>query len=374
MTASTLSLQTPAHAEQAIDQAADTLRGGGLVVFPTETLYGVAALLTSEAAMTRLRQLKSRDGDEQAFTVHLPSPADARQYIDVEGQPLLRRLLRKTMPGPVTLIVPVSDDVIAAKSKALGLDPATARLIYHRGTVSLRCPDHPVAAALLAAVDGPVVAAGANRHGDPAPSDARTARKLIGDEVDLILDDGTTRYGKPSTIIRVDGGEATLIREGVIDQRYLDKLMKQLIVFVCSGNTCRSPMSEAIARDELARRTAVKPDSVQVVSAGVFAMAGAPMAPEAEVALKQMGVEPHAHESRPLTPTLALQADVIFCMTESHLAAVREIAPAAAYKAQLLDPTGAGVEDPIGAGADIYVECARSLRHMIRHRLDELGF
>ena len=371
MTASTITLEETDRANGAIRQAADALRAGGLVVFPTETLYGVAAMLTSPSAMERMNRLARQDR-RPAFTVHIASPEDAQHYANLDGFPLLRRVIRRTMPGPVTIVAPVSDDLMLEKSRELGLDPATAQLIYGYGTIALRCPEHPAATAMLGAVDAPVVAAGANRHGDAAPADAATAMRLIGDDVDLILDGGRTRYGKPSTIIRVDASAAQVIREGVIDQRYLDKLMKQLIVFVCSGNTCRSPMAEAIAREELKHRSGG--EAVQVVSAGVFAMPGAPITPEAEQALRKLGIAAAEHQSRPLTPPLAMQADAIFCMTESHLAALREMAPAAAYKAHLLDPGGASVDDPIGAGSDIYVECAQSLRHMIRHRLDELGF
>ena len=362
-------------APQAVRRAAEVLRDGGLVVFPTETLYGVAAALRSNSGIARLTELKQTGGRAASggFTIHLPEADAAERYVDFGRSPLLRRLIRKTMPGPVTIIAEVSEDVIEAKLAALGLPPEARRLVYFDHSVSLRCPDHPIASAMLSAMDEPVVAGGASRPGDPPPTDAEVARRLVGDAVDLILDGGPTRFSRPSAIIRVSGQGATVQRGGIIDQRYLDKLMKQTIVFVCSGNTCRSPMSEAIARDELARRQTADPN-VQVLSAGIFATAGAPITPEAEQALRKLGIEVHEHSSRPLTTSLADQADAIYCMTENHLAAVREIAPAAAFKAQLLDPAGEGVEDPIGATADVYVKCAHSLQHMIRRRLDELGF
>src|SRR5690606_962449 len=127
------------HAEATAQRASHVLAEGGLVVFPTETVYGVAASAASAKGLAALRSLKGRP-DTQPFTVHMPDPAAAERYIDLSS-PMLRRFVSKVFPGPVTLIVDVSDEVIDQKLKLLGLPPEARDRIYHNNTVGLRCPD-----------------------------------------------------------------------------------------------------------------------------------------------------------------------------------------------------------------------------------------
>jgi len=163
---------------------------------------------------------------------------------------------------------------------------------------------------------------------------------------------------------------------GVPDQGYLMNLPR-LILFVCSGNTCRSPIAVAVGKAEIATRLRIpfaEMDSspVKAISAGVSAKVGAPMTDEARAALRQLGFHPNGHRARSLTPEIANQAEKIFCMTEAYRADLLKLVPAAAGKTQCLDPSG-DIADPIGGGMETYVECAQRIHSLVRARFDEIG-
>jgi protein-tyrosine-phosphatase len=139
----------------------------------------------------------------------------------------------------------------------------------------------------------------------------------------------------------------------------------RVYLFVCSGNTCRSPMAEAIAQAESGGR-------VRVVSAGISAAPGEAMTENAKLALQLITVPPHEHASRPLTDQLVDEASSIFCMTAKHREAVIALRPSAAAKTYTLDPAG-DIDDPIGKPLEKYVDCARAIQQHVRLRFREVS-
>lgn len=193
-----VTVQEPENA--AIKEAAELLRHGGLVVFPTETVYGLGADATNEHAAKAVYTAKGRPSDNPLI-IHVADPEDAEPY--AVTSPTYYKLAEQFMPGPLTVILPRKESI--PLSVTGGLE-----------TVAVRCPAHPVAHALIKAAGVPIAAPSANLSGRPSPTCAAHVIEDLNGRVNMILDGGECEFGLESTIVRLDGDRGTLLRPGAV--------------------------------------------------------------------------------------------------------------------------------------------------------------
>jgi len=353
----------------AIREAGAALARGELVVFPTETVYGVGASAASADAVAALSHLKGRTPGKP-FTLHLAAPREAERYAGPLS-PLARRFIQKAWPGPLTLVVP---DRRPRQGEPPGL---VEEAIYHDGTVGMRCPAHAIGIAVLREAGVPVVGSSANLGGRPAPRQASEALADLSGKVALAIDAGPSPLGRASTVVRIREDDTyEILREESISARRLERMARTRLLFVCTGNLCRSPMAAGLAARMLADRLGCEPGElglhgVEIESAGTSAARGSAASQNAVEAMRERGIDIRSHQSRPITVDGLLAADYIWVMTRSHRETVVRLAPEVAGRAALVDPAGESVADPIGGDLEAYRACAAHLEKAIAARLAE---
>jgi len=188
--------------DEAIEAAAGIIRAGGLVAFPTETVYGLGADAASDTAIARLYRVKGRPADHPSI-VHLADPSTVDEGWVAAWPPAARRLAEAFWPGPLTVVAEAG--------------PRAARGVLGDGSaIAIRIPDDPVALALITASGTGLAAPSANRFGRVSPTTAAHVRRDLGDDVDFVLDGGPCRVGVESTIVDCRSEPVRLVRPGGI--------------------------------------------------------------------------------------------------------------------------------------------------------------
>ena len=277
----------------------------------------------------------------------------------------------------MTLVYELAPSVQAYVKAWLG-EEAYA-VLCRDNTLGIRCPDHPVAQALLGQTTCPVVAPSANKTGQAPASDADEVMNQMGGSISLVLDAGPCALKQSSTVVKMgQTGKLDLLREGLISEQAIFDMAHIQFLFVCTGNTCRSPMAEGIARQMLAQHLSCKEiDDLSVLgykilSAGTMGMSGMPASEGAITACIDRGIDISSHKSNALSASLVQKSDFIFTMTRFHLETVLACFPEASDRCTRLD-SDADIGDPVGQPVAVYRACAAQIENAIKNRLSELA-
>lgn len=319
-----------------IKQAAHVLASGGLVAFPTETVYGLGANIKNKNAVEKLNKIKNRPKDKP-FSLLVANASDIDNFA-IDVLPVAYRLMDRFWPGPLTVVL---------KSMV----PST--------TVGLRMPKSPIALGIIKNVDFPVVCPSANLSGKREPLDSRDVLEDLEGKIDLVLDGGRVELGVPSTVVDAASLPVKVLRKGFIDEKLIQEVsLKKMILFVCTGNSCRSVMAKALFEKKLKEKGR---SDIEVFSAGIAAPIGMEASLETKQLLEEEGIDVSHHHAQRLNDEMLKRSDLILVMERCHEEAsvfknkhflknrVFLLKEFAKFNQGKLE-----IEDPIGKGMDVY--------------------
>jgi L-threonylcarbamoyladenylate synthase len=331
---------------------------GDCVALPTESTYELVASALQPDAVGRLRKLGHP-------AVVISEYAELADWL-----PLLRgagaRLFRKLGAGPIAL----QADAGFATGLWGRLPDATRQQTVNDNRITVRWPDQPIWTELRQAgvplVSVPIPA------GVSAPETAR----LLGNQAACVVDAGPASLASAPTLVRATGRRCVVHQAGAVSAEQIDAVAQCRIVFICTGNTCRSPMAQALCVKLLAAALGCAASDLKqrgfcVQSAGLAAMMGAQASPDAVTVVAELGAELKEHSSRMITLELLQWADYLFGMTAGHCWTLESI-PAPMPAPRMLMVDGTDVADPIGGALVDYKTCAQQILECLQQRLPEL--
>jgi tRNA threonylcarbamoyl adenosine modification protein (Sua5/YciO/YrdC/YwlC family) len=326
-------------------RAGAILRGGGLVAFPTETVYGIAVSADHPASVDRLYEIKGRARTKPMTMMVADSGPVLSRCPDLPAK--ARSLMKRFWPGPLTLVLPNAEGQMTG----------------------FRLPAHPLARGLVREAGVPLYVPSANRSGLPPATTAEEVLRQFPKELDLVIDGGPADGGVASTVVQVVGEELTVLREGAIPEERLLDPERVTILFVCRGNTDRSPLAAAILRRRLARHLGLQEADLEqagyrVLSAGTEAREGKSISLNARRVARSWPEGPldvDDHAATKITTSLLESATRVFCMEREQREQILAFFPHRDREVLLVDPEGADIEDPHGRSLEEYQRLARRL-------------
>lgn len=342
-----------AEPRELVSHCVELLAHGKRVAVPTESGFDIVCLADTAHAFAQIPEAWTA----QPPTILVRDLAEALAWAPDMGR-LAERLARRSWPGPLTLVC----DADLAHDPISGWDEAVKRQLCADGTLHLRAAAHDMLQEIVGQVPKPLIARVVRRC---SAADAHALDDL-DPHVDFVLDGKQSSGEQDPTIVRVRGNEWHVVQEGALPESELRQRSACILLFVCTGNTCRSPLAEGLCKKLLAEVVGCQPDELpgrgmRVLSAGLAAFSGAEASPEAVTVAKEHGVDLSRHASQPVTEELLRQADHIVTMTRSHACALEALLGADIAPPRLLMSDGTDITDPMGGGDGEYRACAAQI-------------
>ena len=334
-----------------IADAVRVLKSGGIVAMPTETVYGLAGSCGNKDALKKLYALKNRSQDKP-FSLGL---GDAQKGKEVFGvlPPFAYRLLEEFWPGPLTVVSYDTRDKV----------------------VGVRVPEHPVARRVLQAFGSGVCLPSANLSGAPEATTAQEVEAAFDGNIDMIIDSGPCKYGKASTVIDLTFYPFQILRQGAVsEQKIIETFTRKRILFVCTGNTCRSPMAQFLTQIYMNKLSPYAAQRYEVISRGIAAYPGGQAAGGVlQVIRENENIDVKGFASQRLNRDTLLSSDLIFTMEDEQYNHILKMEPTVDgrffHLKKFLPPELEGdISDPIGQGPEAY----RKLYEVMSKAINEL--
>ena len=363
---STLDWKSSEDTRDIVHLVVQALVEGRRVALPVENAYHAVYSGLNSSSVDHIQKLK-QDKRASECCLLLRSSQELLDYVP-ELSVVASRIATRAWPGPLILDLPVS-----VERSLLGRLPEEVQdLVVRDGRVAFRVASHDTVRQALRLMPGPLLALQLSHKEAPV-------RTIDGIDHSsgfaIVVDDGQTQFSDFATTVRVDENRCEITQSGAYQDDQLTRAAQYVMLIVCTGNTCRSPMAEAMMREKFAKRFGgekAAAERVYVASAGLNAFPGGPASIEAQATMAARGLTLVEHQSRSVTTHGLSNADMILTMTRSHRNAILDQIPEIESKVKTVSGASSDVSDPFGGPQSVYAACAEQIDGYLDQWIDRL--